>query len=135
MKNLNHLVICAFLLFSFCFYGNSQQTISGTLQHGNIQRNYLLRLPKNFSANESIPLVFNFHGYSSNAQQQEFYSGMNVVADRERFAVCYPNGVNSAWNVGAFFGSSIDDVGFTSAMIEKFIVEYGFNKDRMYACG
>jgi polyhydroxybutyrate depolymerase len=112
-----------------------QQTITGTLVHDNLTRNYRLRLPKDFQKSEMLPLVFNFHGFTSNATQQELYSGMNAVADRERFAVCYPNGVGAAWNVGWSFGSQADDVGFVEAMIEKFADEYGLDRNKIYACG
>ncbi|MBK6565334.1 MAG: T9SS type A sorting domain-containing protein [Saprospiraceae bacterium] len=117
------------------FAGEAQQTVSGTLTHDNVVRNYRLRLPKDHQKTEAIPLVFNFHGFSSNAGQQEFYSGMNTLADKEKFAVCYPNGINAAWNVGWSFGSTADDVGFTEAMIEKFVIDYGFDRSRIYACG
>lgn len=123
-------LIAGLLIPAFC-----QQTITGTLVHDNITRNYRLRLPKNFSPSEKLPLVFNFHGFTSNATQQELYSNMNPVADTARFAVCYPNGINAAWNVGWSFGSTADDVGFTEAMIEKFVAEYGFDRERIYACG
>ena len=117
------------------FAGEAQQTVSGTLTHDNVVRNYRLRLPKDHQKTEAIPLVFNFHGFSSNAGQQEFYSGMNTLADKEKFAVCYPNGINAAWNVGWSFGSTADDVGFVEAMIEKFVVDYGFDRNKIYACG
>lgn len=123
-------LILVVVIPAFC-----QQTLTGTLVHDNVTRNYRLRLPKNFSPAEKLPLVFNFHGFTSNATQQELYSNMNPVADTARFAVCYPNGINAAWNVGWSFGSTADDVGFTEAMIEKFVAEYGFDRDKIYACG
>lgn len=123
-------LITGMLVTVFC-----QQTITGTLVHDNVTRNYRLRLPKNFSPGEKLPLVFNFHGFTSNAPQQELYANMNAVADTARFAVCYPNGINAAWNVGWSFGSTADDVGFTEAMIEKFVADYGFDRERIYACG
>lgn len=113
----------------------SQSTITGTIQHGGINRSYRLRLPSNHNKAVPIPLVFNFHGFSSNAAQQEIYSNMNAVADTARFAVCYPEGISSAWNVGWTFGSTADDIGFTSAMIDELNLKYGIDKSRVYACG
>lgn len=113
----------------------AQETITGSLVHDNLTRQYRLRLPNNFSTNESLPLVFNFHGYGSNASQQEFYSNMNPLANTERFAVCYPDGIQSAWNVGWDFGSMADDIGFVSALIDSLVQKYNFNARKVYACG
>ncbi len=127
-----------FIIFLFCQCATitfAQSTLTGNFIHDGINRNYRLRLPANHDKNVSIPLVFNLHGFTSNAVQQEAYSGMNAVADTARFAVCYPNGIGNAWNVGWNFGSTADDVGFISAMIDRFHMEYGIDKSRVYACG
>ncbi len=68
------------------------QTTTGTLLHDGLQRNYRLHLPTGYSANQEYPLVFNLHGFTSDALQQEFYSGMSTIADTAGFIVCYPNG-------------------------------------------
>ena len=43
---------------------------------------------------------------------------MNQVADTARFIVCYPDGINNAWNVGWSCGMTAADVGFTSARVD-----------------
>ena len=113
----------------------AQQNLTGTLNFGGINRNYRLHLPPNYEAGSAIPLVFNFHGFTSNATQQELYSGMNAISDTANFAVCYPNGLNAAWNVGWVFGSNADDVGFISALIDDLINKYAVDPSRVYACG
>ena len=124
--------ILSFISFNMLY---AQATSIGTLVHDGVTREYRLRLPANHNKNIPIPLVFNFHGFGSNANQQEFYSFMNSVADTARFAVCYPEGIQNAWNVGWDFGSTADDVGFTSKLIDELIDKYGFDKNRVYACG
>ncbi|MBK9152588.1 MAG: T9SS type A sorting domain-containing protein [Saprospiraceae bacterium] len=114
---------------------DAQQTITGSIQHKGLNRSYRLRLPAGHNTQQSIPLVFNLHGFTSNATQQELYSGMNAVADTARFAVCYPNGVATSWNVGWTFGSTADDVGFISALIDDLVSKYNFDTRRIYACG
>jgi polyhydroxybutyrate depolymerase len=130
MKNL--VVLLFFLNVTISY---AQSTLTGNITHDGQNRNYRLRLPANHDKNVSIPLVFNMHGFTSNASHQELYSSMNAVADTARFAVCYPNGIGNAWNVGWSFGSTVDDVGFISAMIDKFHTEFGIDKSRVYACG
>lgn len=126
-------------LFGFIFLiltsNISAQTTVGTLEHDGISRSYRIHLPPNFDPQESLPLVFNLHGFTSNAFQQEVYSGMNTVADSARFIVCYPEGIDQAWNVGWSFGSTADDIGFIGAMIDDFTTNYNINTDRVYSCG
>ncbi|MCC6725469.1 MAG: T9SS type A sorting domain-containing protein [Saprospiraceae bacterium] len=126
-----------FLLAACCFAmgAASSQTITGSIQHDGIQRNYRLHLPPNLPQGSQPPLVFNLHGFTSNAQQQELYSGMNAVADTAGFIVCYPDGIGNAWNIGVPGGSTADDMGFIAALIDKFHAENSIDLERVYSCG
>jgi len=113
----------------------AQSTKVGQLVHDGVNRDYRIYLPSNHDATTSLPLVINMHGYTSNATQQELYSGMNTTAEKEKFAVCYPNGINNAWNVGWAFGSNADDIGFLSTLIDELHSLYHIDLKRVYACG
>lgn len=85
--------------------------------HGNRTRQYLYYAPSELQT--GAPLVFVLHGYTDDASSIQLYSGMNDVADRNGFAVCYPRGTvdhrgNRFWNVGYDFHTeeTVDDVGF-----------------------
>ncbi|MCB9292811.1 MAG: T9SS type A sorting domain-containing protein [Lewinellaceae bacterium] len=117
------------------FLAAAQDVVTGTINHDGLSRSYRLYIPPANASGEGLPLVFNFHGYGSNAFQQELYSGMNEVADTAGFFVCYPNGVASAWNVGWDFGSTADDVGLTAALIDELSENYNIDPRRVYACG
>lgn len=132
---MNKFMLSFSILIIFGCQLLAQTTITGTIVHGGATRNYRLHLPPNHDVNEPIPLVFNMHGFTSNATEQEIYSGMNVIADTAKFAVCYPNGISNAWNVGWAFGSFADDVGFISALIDDLSSKYGFDTNKIYACG
>ena len=77
-----------FFVLSFSAIISAQQTVTGTLMHDGIQRDYRLYIPSGYSLSTSFPLVFNLHGFTSNASQQEFYSEMNAVAEANNFLVC-----------------------------------------------
>jgi poly(3-hydroxybutyrate) depolymerase len=64
------------------------------LTFGGLQRSYIVHVPAGVS--KSAPVVINLHGGGSNAEQQQKFSGMDAVADREHFIVVYPNGTGSA---------------------------------------
>ncbi len=64
-----------------------------------------------------MPLVLNFHGYSSNAAEEALLSGMNGKADSAGFiSIRTPEGIGSSWNAGACCGQAVtdnvDDIGF-----------------------
>ncbi len=114
----------------------AQQEITYMIEHDGKNRNFILYIPSSYdNSNKSFPLVFNFHGFTSSAAQQKGYSAMNNVAEENDFLICYPNGIDNAWNVNWNFGSSEDDLGFTEAMIDTLLNDYEINPGKIYACG
>ena len=129
------------LLLGFTFPISAQQTINGSITHDGIQRNYILYIPEIYDGSTAVPLVLNFHGYGSNATQQMFYGDFRDIADTEGFLLVHPEGTLSNgdqfWNVG-FPGntsSTIDDVGFTEALIDELANSYAIDLDRVYSTG
>ena len=118
----------------------AQQTINGSIIHDGIQRDYILYIPAIYDGGTEAPLVFNFHGFGSNANEQMLYGDFRAIADSEGFLLVHPEGTffngNQHWNVGGFtIGSTVDDVGFTEALIEELAGLYTINLDRVYATG
>jgi len=118
----------------------SQQTINSSIIHDNLTRDYILYLPATYDGSESVPLIINFHGYGSNAFEQMNYGDFRPIADTAGFLVVQPqgellNGI-SHWNVGGWtIGSTVDDVGFTAALIDSLSELYNIDEDRVYATG
>ena len=132
--------IVFFIAFiSLVFTVNSQQTITATISHDALQREYILYVPASYTGSSAVPLVFNFHGYTSNATEQMLYGDFRSIADTANFIIVHPNGMPDAFgtthfNVG-WGGSTIDDVGFASALIDSISAEYNINSDRVYSTG
>ena len=59
---------------------------------GAAARTYVLYLPEAYDGTARLPLVFDFHGYGANADEQLLYSAMVPLAERNRFAVVALNG-------------------------------------------
>ncbi|MCA9638433.1 MAG: hypothetical protein KC420_20525, partial [Myxococcales bacterium] len=51
------------------------------LPFGGASRSYILHVPPGYGGDQPTPLILNFHGLSSNAGQQGFFSLMNEGAD------------------------------------------------------
>ncbi|MCB0661443.1 MAG: prolyl oligopeptidase family serine peptidase, partial [Saprospiraceae bacterium] len=133
-------VIPVFISLLLTFQGFSQQTINGTLDHNGVSRSYILYVPSSYSGDETVPLVFNFHGYGSNALEQYYYADFRLIAERENFLIVLPNGTvfngNQHWDVGGtIFGSGTDDVGFTETLLDELSSQYNIDQKRVYSTG
>ncbi|MEY3237292.1 MAG: hypothetical protein RI883_1393 [Bacteroidota bacterium] len=116
----------------------SQQTINGSITHGGLTRTYILYVPASYSAASPAPLVFNFHGYTSNSTEQMFYGDFRPIADTAGFLVVHPMGTLDGsnqpyWNSG--WGGTVDDIGFTAALIDSLSLDYSVNPERIYSTG
>lgn len=129
------------LLISLCFplLFIGQQTIDGSITYAGIQRDYILYVPELYTPGEAVPLILNFHGYTSNAFAQLNYGDFRPIADTAGFIVVHPMGTvdllgYTHWNVG-WGTSNVDDLGFTAALIDSLSTEYSINQDRVYSTG
>lgn len=134
MKIIAALVI---LCSPFCILG--QQTITASITHGGLQREYILYVPEIYNPDQAAPLILNYHGYTSNALAQFLYSDFRPVADTAGFLIVHPQGTidqlgNPHWNVGWGF-SFVDDVGFTAALIDSLSTQFTIDHDRVYSTG
>ena len=86
-----------------------------------------------------VPLLLNFHGYTSNSNEQMFYGDFRNIADTANFLVVHPQGTldntnTTHFNVG-WGGSTVDDVGFTEALLDSLSAAYSIDQNRIYAVG
>ena len=136
--NCSQIALLIILLFMPVF--SFAQTETGSFEFEGIRRDYIVFLPQNYDGVDKMPVVFNLHGYTLNAQQQMNYSQMNTIADTAGFIVVYPNAVNTAWNSGISDKPSaptpdVDDIGFINALIDTLYKHYCINLDMIYSCG
>lgn len=138
-------LISFIITFLGCIYfinADSKQSniFKKTLIHNEIKREYILYVPNDLPLN--APLVLVAHGYTSSAETIMSYSGMNKVAEKEKFLVVYPQGTvdsrnNNFFNVGYDFhkDSKIDDLGFIKSLVKNLITEYKINSEQVFATG
>lgn len=120
-------------IFSF-----AQTTVQGNFIYKGLARNYRIYIPAIYSGSTPVPLILNLHGYGSNNTQQEAYGDFRPIADTANFIIVHPNGTldgsgNLYWNT--FGWSTIDDVGFLSALIDTISADYMIDPDRIYSTG
>lgn len=112
--------------------GSSRETITS----GGRPREYLLEVPASYTGSDALPLVFNFHGYGSNAAQQAAYSGLPAKGNAVGFIVVTPQGSGDKpyWNS---LGVRLlpDDVGFTTDMLNAVESQLCIDTSRVFATG
>ena len=116
------------------------QSVVRSVMHDGIQRSYRLYVPNIYNGSESVPLVFNLHGYGSDAFQQEFYGDFRPIADTANFILVHPDGTNDItgtafWNAFGSPTETVDDIGFLSALIDTLAEEYNIDMNRVYSTG
>ena len=118
--------------------------LSGTVAAGSIvingqKRTYQAYVPKGLAP--GAPLVLAMHGSGENgtAMRIETGYGFERLADKRGFAVVYPNGQNGHWNTCEIDRDAeqpgVDDVGFLTALADKFIAEIGTDRNRVFGVG
>ncbi|MGV3622278.1 MAG: alpha/beta hydrolase family esterase [Archangium sp.] len=102
-------------------------------------REYLVHVPANY-ARVPTPVVFNFHGWNSNAEAQQSRSRMDTTADREGFIAVYPQGIGNSFNAGGSccgpaLDQDIDEAAFVRAMLDDLERELCVDRKRVYSTG
>lgn len=130
-------IIIFFSFFLTVCFGYGQQTIYDTITYEGLQRSYILYVPASYSANVAVPLVFNFHGYTSDAYSQMNYGDFRPIADTADFLVVHPMGTNDLYGQPYWDtqGSSVDDIGFIDALIDTLALVYNIDLARVYSTG
>lgn len=131
------LILATTCLFSVV---SAQQTLNKTIVHNGITREYILYIPDMYTGDNEVPLVLNFHGYGSNAQEQMVYGDFRAISDTAGFIIAHPQGTLlngiTHWNVGGWtIGSTADDIGFIDALIDSISEEYVIDASRIYSTG
>ena len=110
-------------------------------------RQYMLYIPESLKAN--APLVFVIHGLGSSAAIIRGFSRMDQIAEKNGFAVCYPQGTRSAentrhtkkgtrfWNVGyeTHKNETVDDVSFIKSLAIYLQQEYNLDPEKTFCAG
>ena len=110
---------------------------NATISVGGTTRQYIVHVPTSVTGKPAVPLVVDYHPILTDYNYERQNSGYAAKADSEGFIVVFPNGIDNAWNVGPCCTTSrtVDDVGFSRALIAKLEGETCIDAKRVYAVG
>jgi polyhydroxybutyrate depolymerase len=112
-----------------------------TVTSSGVPRIVYAHVPPNYDPARGTALVFNFHGFTSDALQEAVLSLMNDKADSEGFIVLYPVGTGAplSWNAGACCGTAtatnVDDIQFVKDILASASDQLCIDPARVYATG
>jgi len=140
------LCSCAFLLAAAASGADNTekygQFLERTLEFEGITRSYYVHLPNNAMPFSPLPILFVLHGGDgADARMMATGTGYNGMADREKFIVVYPYGVDGQWNDGRGktfrkkTDSGVNDVGFINNAIDSLLKEFPVDAGRIYVMG
>jgi polyhydroxybutyrate depolymerase len=108
-----------------------------TLTSGGRERTYHLHVPGSLDRALPAPLVLVFHGAGGNGTSD--LGAYRGLADRERFLLVGPDGLNKRWNAGnrdeIEATDRVDDVAFVRDMVKAIGGEFKVDASRVYAVG
>ena len=101
-------------------------------------RPYRLHVPGGYRMAVPAPLVLNFHGFGRSALEQETYSQLVPVSEREGFILVTPEGSGypPAWDIpGIYAENGYDDVNFVVVLLAQLDAELCIDRARIFAAG
>lgn len=126
-----------------CYAASSTTAERHNFVHDGIDRTYSIYIPQDISKSQRVALVIALHGGGGSDKKWPSYTnyGFERLADRERFILVYPNGLEGHWNDGrgvARYKSQregVDDSGFLARLIDDLAATYPVDKGRIYVVG
>jgi polyhydroxybutyrate depolymerase len=111
---------------------------SQTFEFENEVRTYQLYVPPSYRGTTAVPLVFNFHGYGSNAVQQMVYGNFKPEADRVGFLIVAPDGQDSGkkrhFNLTGEKGLQ-NDITMVIALLDRIEATFCVDTNRVFSTG
>lgn len=105
---------------------------------GGYERTFRVYRPADLEG--KVPLVVALHGSGGDGESMEEITGFDQLAEREKFAVLYPDGWNGSFNAGEGCcdeagSENIDDLGAIDAMVDATLASLPIDIDRVYLTG
>lgn len=118
-----------------------KEKLAGDVDWTVSQRTVHVHVPASYDPTKATAVVLDFHGYTSNGNQQATYAGMNAKSDSAGFIAVHPEGTGivQSWNAGVCCGTAsstgVDDVAFVSAILDELTTKLCVEPKRVFATG
>jgi polyhydroxybutyrate depolymerase len=113
----------------------------GGMQHGGRARSWIIYVPAERAPSPALVIVLHSSMGTGQQARQVFGYDFDVLADRHRFIVAYPNGVDGHWNEAKARGpfvakrEHVDDVAFLHALVDDLAARYAVDRAQVLVAG
>src|ERR1700690_3045594 len=90
----------ACLAMLFIVPGARAQETKEKVTIGDVDRTYLVRLPRGYDAKQKYPVVILLHGMNQDTDDMERLTRFAELADKDGIIAVYPSALHGRWNVG-----------------------------------
>jgi polyhydroxybutyrate depolymerase len=115
--------------------GDSDQIVAPDL----VPRTFKVHVPTSYDGKRAVPLVLDFHGFSSDATEERSVSGQLQQSDKRGFIVVFPEGLARSWNGYGCCSTSkateVNDVRFARTVIDWVKARANIDATRVYVTG
>ncbi len=129
------LAACVMLHSYVSAQDNTNAALRESIASGEYNRTYALYRPAGWDKLKAMPLVILLHGAGGDAGDMEQLTGFITIAEREKFVLVYPEGMNQVWNDGRGRNEDVNDVAFIRRLIDFMLTEYRIDSNRVYVAG
>ncbi len=101
-------------------------------------------LPKDYAKKQKLPLILLLHGYTSYADEVNFYLGLGAGVTEHGYILLTPEGTtdpkgdqfwNATPNCCDLHKTGVDDVSYLLALVEEAAKKYKVDRERIYLYG
>lgn len=109
-----------------------------------MSRPYKYKVPSRYDATKPTPLVVMLHGFTASGEINELILHLAPLSETKTFLYAFPDGTKNPlgmrfWNATDFccnfFGSTVDDVAYVTAVIDDMASRYNVDKKRVFLVG
>ena len=94
---IQYALVAALCLFAIA--SHAQET-KEKVTVGDVDRDYMVRLPKGYDRTQKYPVVILLHGMNQDADDMERLTRFDELADKDSIIAVYPSALQGKWNVG-----------------------------------
>ncbi|HZX59959.1 MAG TPA: dienelactone hydrolase family protein [Mucilaginibacter sp.] len=130
----------SFLLFFFttiCVQALAQQK-NETIMVDGLKREFVTYIPQGIKFSDKSPVIISLHGRLGTASGQMRFADFRPIADKEKFIIVCPQGINRSWNDGRGTPANakgINDVKFIDNLITYILKTYNGDSTKVYVTG
>jgi len=142
MANLKFFMIMKYLLLPLfvlvILTADAQRQKTEQITVDGIRRQFVIYIPAAVHPADKLPLLISLHGRLGNGKGMMSFANFRPIADREKFIIVCPDGIDRSWNDGRPTPSNkkgIDDVKFIDQLISHITDTYHADATRVYVTG